>query len=143
MPAAEQTPLKNHEGNHSGPDMLVMPSSSDYISPEGAPNTEMVAQKKKKKKKSKKSSKGKEASPDATNGTTNSNATHDEQQRPPVLCISRNKHWRYISSYHVRPVTFSDFESPNNIIGSMVTTPTRTSRVFTRPQPGSSHPLRC
>lgn len=22
--------------------------------------------------------------------------------KQPVLCISRNKHWRYISSYHVR-----------------------------------------
>ncbi|KAI0066649.1 hypothetical protein BV25DRAFT_1796323 [Artomyces pyxidatus] len=24
----------------------------------------------------------------------------DDEPRPPVLCISRNKHWRYISSYH-------------------------------------------
>ncbi|KAF8527434.1 hypothetical protein BU17DRAFT_73877 [Hysterangium stoloniferum] len=24
----------------------------------------------------------------------------NEPERPPVLCISRNKHWRYISSYH-------------------------------------------
>jgi hypothetical protein len=24
------------------------------------------------------------------------------EHRQPVLCISRNKHWKYISSYHVR-----------------------------------------
>ncbi|KAF9011309.1 hypothetical protein BDQ17DRAFT_1345931 [Cyathus striatus] len=27
-------------------------------------------------------------------------ATAKEEERPQVLCISRNKHWRYISSYH-------------------------------------------
>lgn len=27
--------------------------------------------------------------------------------RPPVLCISRNKHWKYISSYHVSLRPFS------------------------------------
>ncbi|KAJ7158682.1 hypothetical protein C8R46DRAFT_1109888 [Mycena filopes] len=31
---------------------------------------------------------------------TNAKAKADEAARPPVLCISRNKHWRYISSYH-------------------------------------------
>jgi hypothetical protein len=47
--------------------------------------------KKKKKKKSKKAGKSKdrEAKP------------ADAEPRPPLLCISRNKHWRYISSYHV------------------------------------------
>ena len=49
---------------------------------------------KKKKKKSKKSPKAKEA---ATTGPK----TDSPLDRPPVLCISRNKHWRYISSYHV------------------------------------------
>jgi len=24
------------------------------------------------------------------------------EYRQPVICISRNKHWKYISSYHVR-----------------------------------------
>ncbi|KAI0310943.1 hypothetical protein OF83DRAFT_1278772 [Amylostereum chailletii] len=49
-----------------------------------------TAQKKKKKKKPKKP-KAKQAVvvPD-----------DEEDARPPVLCISRNKHWRYISSYH-------------------------------------------
>ncbi|KAH9947088.1 hypothetical protein B0H21DRAFT_740280 [Amylocystis lapponica] len=51
------------------------------------------AQKKKKKKKSKKSAKAKEAA-------TNNAQPPADDDRPPVLCISRNKHWRYISSYH-------------------------------------------
>jgi hypothetical protein len=50
------------------------------------------AQKKKKKKKPKKSAKAKAAKA----------ASESAQARPNVLCISRNKHWRYISSYHVR-----------------------------------------
>lgn len=58
---------------------------------------EAAAQKKKKKKKKpKKSAKVKELEAQAK-------ALQDlaESERPPVLCISRNKHWRYISSYHV------------------------------------------
>src|SRR6266404_3844468 len=53
-----------------------------------------VAQKKKKKKKSKKQSKAK----------TEANAKptiEEDEPSPLVLRISRNKHWRYISSYHV------------------------------------------
>ncbi|KAG7100057.1 hypothetical protein E1B28_001842 [Marasmius oreades] len=48
--------------------------------------------KKKKKKKPKKSAsvKAKEAAAKAK----------EEKDKPPVLCISRNKHWKYISSYH-------------------------------------------
>jgi hypothetical protein len=52
-------------------------------------------QKKKKKKKSKKASKAK------GNAKAKEDETHEAECRPPVLCISRNKHWRYISSYHV------------------------------------------
>lgn len=48
------------------------------------------SQKKKKKKKSKK----------AKAKDDNVGAKAFEPERPPVLCISRNKHWRYISSYH-------------------------------------------
>jgi hypothetical protein len=51
-----------------------------------------TGQKKKKKKKSKKSNKV----------VVQDVPTHQEEPRLPVLCISRNKHWRYISSYHVR-----------------------------------------
>ena|ERR1700761_4132622 len=58
------------------------------------------AQKKKKKKKPKKSASAKAR--DAAAATANAKA--DEAERPPVLSISRNKHWRYISSYHVCPL---------------------------------------
>ncbi|TEB32361.1 hypothetical protein FA13DRAFT_1687117 [Coprinellus micaceus] len=44
--------------------------------------------KKKPKKKPKASAQGKEQEPS------------EPERKPPVLCISRNKHWRYISSYH-------------------------------------------
>ena len=54
-------------------------------------------QKKRKKKKSKKNAKAKEAAAAATSAKE----TADVDGRPPVLCISRNKHWKYISSYHV------------------------------------------
>ncbi|KAE9395555.1 hypothetical protein BT96DRAFT_1021897 [Gymnopus androsaceus JB14] len=51
------------------------------------------AQKKKKKKKPKKSAaaKAKEAA---------AKKAAEAEGRPPILCISRNKHWKYISSYH-------------------------------------------
>ncbi|KAI9510763.1 hypothetical protein F5148DRAFT_976267 [Russula earlei] len=52
-----------------------------------------TAPKKKKKKKSKKSSKSKGDSDVKP-------LTEDDQPSPLVLRISRNKHWRYISSYH-------------------------------------------
>ncbi|KIK30010.1 hypothetical protein PISMIDRAFT_448474 [Pisolithus microcarpus 441] len=54
-------------------------------------------QKKKKKKKSKKAS-TKDGSSSATVQPQVDNLT--DAERPPVLCISRNKHWKYISSYH-------------------------------------------
>lgn len=58
--------------------------------------------KKKKKKKSKKSAKSK-GEPNATL------VTEDDEPGPLVLRISRNKHWRYISSYHVcRPLDLPD-----------------------------------
>ena len=76
---------------HSG---RTSPNSIDAEVPDVSLTT---AQKKKKKKKSKKSAKAKEVPSKAkTQGEP------DTQGRPPVLCISRNKHWRYISSYHVR-----------------------------------------
>ena len=50
--------------------------------------------KKKKKKKSKKSAK-------STNEPNIKPLAEDEEPGPLVLRISRNKHWRYISSYHV------------------------------------------
>ncbi|KLO04992.1 hypothetical protein SCHPADRAFT_884129 [Schizopora paradoxa] len=52
------------------------------------------ALKKKKKKKPKKSAKANGGS-----GTTQAQKVN-EDVKSPVLCISRNKHWKYISSYH-------------------------------------------
>ena len=41
--------------------------------------------------------------PKASQGTpAANNAREVDDERPPVLCISRNKHWICISSYHVR-----------------------------------------
>ena len=53
-----------------------------------------VAQKKKKKKKPKKRSKAKSEA-------NTKPSIEDDEPSPLVLRISRNKHWRYISSYHV------------------------------------------
>ncbi len=61
-----------------------------------------ATQKKKKKKKAKKSAKNKA---DSASANITDSAGNDGQH--PVLRISRNKHWRYISSYHVRA---SDFD---------------------------------
>lgn len=63
-------------------------------------DTILTGQKKKKKKKPKKSAKAKEAAAAAAKAKAQDQP--DTDGRPPVLCISRNKHWRYISSYHVR-----------------------------------------
>ena len=60
----------------------------------------VTTQKKKKKKKPKKSAKAKEATALKAKAQEAQDAD-DAESRPPVLCISRNKHWRYISSYHV------------------------------------------
>lgn len=75
------------------------PFQSSLEAEEEGAAPQQVPQKKKKKKKPKKSAKSKESS-------TNSSKTsgNPDEDRPPVLCISRNKHWRYISSYHVCPL---------------------------------------
>ncbi|THH14486.1 hypothetical protein EW146_g5845 [Bondarzewia mesenterica] len=72
------TPPPSHSSGSTSPILNNLPEDAT------------ATQKKKKKKKSKKSSKAK-----AVN-----EPKHEEETRPPVLCISRNKHWRYISSYH-------------------------------------------
>ncbi|KAF8899376.1 hypothetical protein BD779DRAFT_1607832 [Infundibulicybe gibba] len=66
-------------------------SSSEILTPTESSNI----QKKKKKRKPKKSAKAKEAAL-----KSKAPEVPDPDGRPPVLCISRNKHWRYISSYH-------------------------------------------
>ncbi|KAK0478597.1 hypothetical protein EDD18DRAFT_873137 [Armillaria luteobubalina] len=70
------------------PTSIMSGSSSPTL--DEVPDTPASAQKKKKKKKSKKSAKAK----------SEAAAKLVDEDRPPVLCISRNKHWRYISSYH-------------------------------------------
>ncbi|PPQ79421.1 hypothetical protein CVT25_002691 [Psilocybe cyanescens] len=67
------------------------PNSVEIEVPDDCATT---TQKKKKKKKSKKS-KAKDAS-----AASQFRDDADAEGRPPILCISRNKHWRYISSYH-------------------------------------------
>jgi hypothetical protein len=86
--------------------------------------------KKKKKRKSPKSPKIKETLPAPTNPS-------DSNGRPPVLCISRNKHWRYISSYHVRVfcvflLTYWLKHHP----GSLAPAPSRASGVIVGPKLG-------
>lgn len=76
--SGETSPLSNHEKLTNEPCIIVV--------------------KKKKKKKSKKSAVHK----GATESEVNMKDTVESKPRPPVLCISRNKHWKYISSYHVR-----------------------------------------
>ncbi|CAA7264867.1 unnamed protein product [Cyclocybe aegerita] len=70
-------------------------ASPMYAVVENLEDSAATTQRKKKKKKSKKSSKSKDAA-----SKTNGNEEGNTEGRPPVLCISRNKHWRYISSYH-------------------------------------------
>lgn len=84
------TPPSTHTSRSSSPS-LALPVDSTAT-------TETQA-KKKKKKKAKKSTKGKDITPSEKAG---GKAVENAEDRPPVLCISRNKHWRYISSYHVR-----------------------------------------
>lgn len=76
---------------------------SPHLSEQQLPlDSTTTTQKKKKKKKSKKSAKAKEAATGSAPSKPQSpQGDGDPEDRPQVLCISRNKHWRYISSYHV------------------------------------------
>lgn len=79
------TPPSSHSSRSTSP--------SPTLDTTGA-GEQTASSKKKKKKKAKKPTKAKDTIPQ-TKGA------EDVEERP-VLCISRNKHWRYISSYHVR-----------------------------------------
>ncbi|KAJ6531874.1 hypothetical protein B0H19DRAFT_1189033 [Mycena capillaripes] len=90
--------------DHSSPiETATPPSNGDdaELDVEHA-NTGEAGAKKKKKKKPKKSAsaKARDAALATANAKTDAKAKDEEAGRPPVLCISRNKHWRYISSYH-------------------------------------------
>ncbi|KAI0652642.1 hypothetical protein C8Q79DRAFT_897928 [Trametes meyenii] len=82
------SPPSTHTSRSSSPDSPIITTNESTDVPEAPSHT-----KKKKKKKAKKSAKGKDTNTKGAGG-------HEERDRPPVLCISRNKHWRYISSYH-------------------------------------------
>ncbi|KAI0931179.1 hypothetical protein AcV5_005275 [Taiwanofungus camphoratus] len=82
------TPPSTHSSRSSSPVQVAEDAGS---------GEQLNAQKKKKKKKSKKSNKAKEPTSPSSAGKPDEPI---EDERPPVLCISRNKHWRYISSYH-------------------------------------------
>jgi hypothetical protein len=78
------------------------------------PDPATAPPKKKKKKKSKRAGKVKEAAsaiPTAASKSRSQNGDDNSEDRPQVLCISRNKHWRYISSYHVGVVSFASMVS--------------------------------
>jgi hypothetical protein len=74
----------------------ISPTLDDVNGNQPFSETLPTARKKKKKKKSKKSAKTKDVDSAPTKAEPS-----DLNGRPPILCISRNKHWRYISSYHV------------------------------------------
>lgn len=77
------------------------PRENEPILEPEADHTDSVAQKKKKKKPKKSAAaKAKDAAAKKTA------VTGEAEGRPSVLCISRNKHWKYISSYHVRLLNF-------------------------------------
>ena len=76
------------------PSMTFLPHTSPLDATVPLVEDTTTLPKKKKKKKSKKSTKSK-GEPSAKP------LTEDDEPGPLVLRISRNKHWRYISSYHV------------------------------------------
>ncbi|EJU02673.1 hypothetical protein DACRYDRAFT_115693 [Dacryopinax primogenitus] len=96
--------LNDNNAASSSPPTTPDELDSDVVdSPQGAggegdaisPPTGAAKKKKKKAKKKKETANGNGQSAGAGNG----NGVKKEPD-PPVLCISRNKHWRYISSYH-------------------------------------------
>ena len=115
-------------------------NSSGSLSPE--PGLEdPISQQQQKKKKKKKTKKPK------AKGAPTANARTTDDERPPVLCISRNKHWRYISSYHVRvssiPIEALTLTCSrlHLYVGPVVATTSRATRVSARAQSRPSHSI--
>jgi hypothetical protein len=77
----------------------TIPGNEGSVYQDGAEDLSAVTTKKKKKKKPKKP----KPSPLMTPATP---AAGTQDIKQTVLCISRNKHWRYISSYHVSLFAF-------------------------------------
>lgn len=117
--------------NGTGPMALKHATVPCTTSAETTLTEQPTAPKKKKKKRSKKTAKSK-----ASNATKA--LEEEEGDRPPVLCISRNKHWRYISSYHVRytqPTRCLFTMSMALCLGSVAATARRTSGIPLGDQP--------
>ncbi|KAJ4470885.1 hypothetical protein J3R30DRAFT_1133800 [Lentinula aciculospora] len=100
-----------------------------------ADHTESASQKKKKKKKSKKSAAAKAR--DAAD-VKKAAESADAEGRPPVLCISRNKHWKYISSYHgpwlQLPVELLESLFVLNLDPATLSVPELTPQAFSSPR---------
>lgn len=118
----DETQESDNDGNENGVENGVEVDS-------GVASNANGPQKKKKRKKAKKSNKAKDT---ASAGSKSNTA----EQRPAVLCISRNKHWRYISSYHVsNRCRFDNSCSLIRVQGTVASTASRTTRVTSRPEP--------
>ena len=121
------TPSPSHSEGETSP----IPNGNDEpMSP--------TSQKRKKKKKPKKSVKAKEAAALAAK----TKADDLDLNKPPVLCISRNKHWRYISSYHVCSYSLfgTSLRGASCVIpGSMAPTTSGASRIFASLEFGASN----
>lgn len=77
----------------------MAPSTPEMLAAE--PEIEVVPAARKKKKKAKKRS-ANVMTTSPSDGASKVKRTLPAQETRPVLCISRNKHWKFISSYHVR-----------------------------------------
>lgn len=106
---------------------LSLTSTETSSTLDNPPLDSTAPQKKKKKKKNKRAATKDEPATSFRQPQTD-NTT---EERPSVLCISRNKHWKYISSYHVSPHTIccSKLTSWWYAPGSMAATPARIAGV--------------
>ncbi|PIL31230.1 hypothetical protein GSI_05928 [Ganoderma sinense ZZ0214-1] len=91
------TPPSTHTSRSTSPVCPGLGPDADLVTDADTTEIPSAGKKKKKKKAKKSASKARE---ETAGGNTSGNANDEERDRPPVLCISRNKHWRYISSYH-------------------------------------------
>lgn len=85
------------------PAQLMAPTATVASPPREAVSLELVAPaatKRRKKKKPKKPAMNSGGTPNAA-PVKHQNTSVAGGERPSPLCISRNKHWKYISSYHV------------------------------------------
>lgn len=99
-PTFRTLPSPSMSSTQASPTQVSTPFGHEGLAdPENAEEPNVIAPPRKRKKKPpKKSAKAKGA---ASAGDNTAEKQVDQEARSPlVLCISRNKHWRYISSYH-------------------------------------------